>query len=113
MKVKLYFGIIILGSFFTISINSIYGDSDFILELINVTIMPTISKLEIEGENVQDMCPTKECKLEFTNSSFISPKPDNMTISHNISFNLKYNDTNTNVDSIETEHIEKFSDRKF
>jgi hypothetical protein len=108
MDVKIYLGIFILGSFFTISINSIFGDSDFILELKNVTTIPIISKLEIEGENVQQICPTDKCKLEFINSSFIHPKPDNMTISHTIDFNLKYNGTNANLDSIEKEHIEKF-----
>ena len=100
---KIYFGIIILGSFFTISINSIYRDSDFVLELKNVNKDPTISKLEIEVENVQEMCPTDKFKLEVTNSLFISPKPDNMTISHTISFNLKYNiTTDANIDLTKT-----------
>ena len=112
MKIQIYIGIIILGIFFTISINTVFGDSDFVLELINVNKDPIISKLEIEGENVQEMCPTDKCKLEFVNSSFIPPRSNNMTIAHTIGFNLKYNSTtDANIDStIEKEHIEKFSE---
>ena len=81
------------------------------LELINVNKDPIISELEIEGENVQKMCPTINCELEFVNSSFIPLRSNNMTIAHTIGFNLKYNSTtDANIDSIEKEHIEKFSE---
>ena len=53
MKFKIYTIILILLSIFTISINSVFGDSDFVLELINVNKAPTISNLEIDGENVK------------------------------------------------------------
>ena len=36
MKFKIYSLVLSLTSIFTISINSIFGDSDFILELVNV-----------------------------------------------------------------------------
>jgi hypothetical protein len=49
---------------------------------------PTISKLEIDGENVEEICPSSNCELKFTNSSFSPPKPNNMTIAHTIDFNL-------------------------
>ena len=51
MKFKIYTRILILIIIFTISINSVFGDSDFVLELINVNKDPTIPKLEIDGEN--------------------------------------------------------------
>jgi hypothetical protein len=35
----------------------VFGDSDFVLELKNVNKGPTISKLEITGENFQQICP--------------------------------------------------------
>ncbi|HJU59528.1 MAG TPA: hypothetical protein VJ583_07240 [Nitrososphaeraceae archaeon] len=57
------------------------------------------------------MCPTINCELEFVNSSFIPLRSNNMTIAHTIGFNLKYNSTtDANIDSIEKEHIEKFSE---
>ena len=110
MKIKKYLGILVLGIILTISINSVFGDSDFVLELINVNKDPTISKLEIEGENSQEICPTSKCDLEFTNSSFIPPGSNNMTITHTINFNLKYNSTDLNPDPIQKEYSEKFSE---
>jgi hypothetical protein len=111
MKFKIYSLILILTSIFTISINSVFGDSDFILELVNVNTVPTISNLEIDGENVQEICPTSNCELEFTNnSSFNPPESNNMTISHTINFNLKYNSTNVTSDPIKKEYFEKFSE---
>jgi hypothetical protein len=112
LKIKIYVGLLILGIILTISINSVFGDSDFVLELINVNKIPTISKLEISGENVEEICPTIKCKLEFTNSSFNPPESNNnMTIAHTINFNLKYNSTtDSNIDPIKKEHFEKFSE---
>ena len=57
MKFKIFSLILIVVSMFTISIsiNSVFSDSDFVLELINVNKTPTISKLDIDGENVRDM----------------------------------------------------------
>jgi hypothetical protein len=111
MKFEIYTIIFILISIFTISINSVFGDSDFVLELQNVNLTPTISKFEIDGENVQEICPTSKCELEFTNSSFSSPKPYNMTIAHTIDFNLIFNSTDA-ADSvpIKKEYLEKFSE---
>jgi hypothetical protein len=110
MKYKIYNLILILVSIFTISINSVFGDSDFVLELINVNKDPIISNLEIDGENVQEICPTSNCELEFTNSSFSPPKTNNMTIDHTIDFNLLYNSTDINLDSTTKEYSEKFSE---
>ena len=93
MKFNICSLILILGFIFTISINSVFGDSDFVLELINVNTVPTISNLEIDGENVQEICPLDRCKLDFLNSSFNPPEPNNMTIAHTIDFNVKYNST--------------------
>jgi hypothetical protein len=107
----IYTRILILGIILTISINSVFGDSDFVLELINVNKDPTISKLEIEGENSQEICPTSKCDLEFTNSSFIPPGSNNMTITHTINFNLKYNNTDDlNLNPTKKEYSEKFSE---
>ncbi|HEY6588323.1 MAG TPA: hypothetical protein VIY98_08520, partial [Nitrososphaeraceae archaeon] len=91
-------------------VNFVDGDSDFILELQNVNKEPIVSKLEIDGENFQQICPINNCKIEFTNSSFNPPKPDNMTINHTIDFNLKYNSTDVNVDPMKKERTEKFSE---
>ena len=104
MKLTIYTRILILISIFTISINSVFSDSDFVLELQNVNKDPTISNLEIEGENVEEIYPTNKCKLEFTNSSFILPGPKNMTIDYSINFNLKYNNTDLNLDSTTKEY---------
>jgi len=108
MKVKNHFVILLLGTVFAMSINFVYGDSDFILELQNVNKEPIVSKLEIDGENFQQICPIDKCKIELIKSSFNSPKPDNMTIDHTIDFNLKYNNTDVNVDAMKEEHTEKF-----
>ncbi len=110
MKIKNHFVILFLGTVFAMSINFVYGDSDFILELQNVNKEPIVSKLEIDGENFQQICPIDKCKIEFTNSSFNPPKPGNMTIDHTIDFNLKYNNTDVNVDPMKKEHTEKFSE---
>ena len=67
----------------------------------NVNKDPTISNLEIEGENVEELCPTSKCKLEFTNSSFIPPGPKNMTIAYTINFNLN---TDLNLNSTTKEY---------
>ena len=110
MKIKNYRVILVLGTVFAMSVNFVDGDSDFILELQNVIKEPIVSKLEIDGENFQQICPINNCKIEFTNSSFNPPKPDNMTINHTIDFNLKYNSTDVNVDLMKKERTEKFSE---
>ena len=98
-----------MGSTFTISINSIIADSDFALNLINVNTVPTISNLELDGENIQEICPLDKCKLQFINSSFNPPKPNNITITHTIKFNLKGNITNVDSVSLKKEYSEKFN----
>ena len=110
MKIKNYLVILVLGTVFAMSIHFVYGDSDFILELQNVNKEPVVLKLEIDGENFQQICPINNCKIEFTNSSFNPPKPDNMNINHTIDFNLKYNSTDVNVNLMKKEHTEKFNE---
>jgi hypothetical protein len=110
MKFKIYTIILILISIFTISINSIFGDSDFVLELKNVNMTTTISKLEIDGENVEEICPSSYCELKFTNSSFSPPKPNNMTIAHTIDFNLIFKITDADSVPIKKKSSEKFSE---
>jgi hypothetical protein len=97
MKIKNFIGILVLGVF-SISINFIFGDSDFILELKDVSKVPTISKLELNGE------------IEVKNSSFSQPTSTNLTIAHTINFNVKFNITDTNVDSKQKEYFEKYSE---
>jgi hypothetical protein len=110
MKFKIYSINLIFISIFTISINSVFGDSDFVLELQNVNTVPIISNLEIDGENVQEICPANNCEIELTNnnSSFNPPNLNNMTISHIIDFNLKYNNKNVSLDPTKKEYLEKF-----
>jgi hypothetical protein len=110
LKIIIFNFILILGFIITISINSVFADSDFVLKLINVNTLPTISNLEIDGENVQEICPLNKCKLEFINSSFNPPKPNNMTIAHTIIFNLKDNFTNVDSVSLKKVYSEKFSE---
>jgi hypothetical protein len=110
MKFKIYTIILILISIFTISINSIFGDSDFVLELKNVNMTTTISKLEIDGENVEEICPSSNCELKFTNSSFSPPKPNNMTIAHTIDFNLIFKIADADSVPIKKKSSEKFSE---
>jgi hypothetical protein len=109
MKFKIYSIMLILVSIFTISINFVFGDSDFVLELINVNTVPTISNLEIDGENVEELCPTSNCKLEFTNNStFNPPNPYNTNIAHTIDFKLLYNSTDADSFPIKKESFKKF-----
>ena len=108
MKINNHFVFLVLGTVFAMSINFVYGDSDFILELQNVNKEHIVSKLEIDGENFQQICPIDTCKIEFTNSSFNPPKLGNMTIAHTLDFNVKYNNTDVNEELIKKEHTEKF-----
>jgi hypothetical protein len=110
MKINNRFIFLVIGIVFAMSINFVYSDSDFILELQNVNKEPIVSKLEIDGENFQQICPIDTCKIEFTNSSFNPPKLGNMNIAHTINFNLKYNNTDVNVEPIKKEHTEKFTE---
>ncbi|MDW3611684.1 MAG: hypothetical protein QOK90_06125, partial [Nitrososphaeraceae archaeon] len=66
MKIKNFIGILVLGVF-SISINFIFGDSDFILELKDVSKVPTISKLELNGEIYMQICPSDKCEIEVNN----------------------------------------------
>jgi len=45
MKIKNYLVILVLGTVFVMSVNFVYGDSDFILELQNINKEPIVSKL--------------------------------------------------------------------
>lgn len=109
MKIRIFIGILVLGVF-SISINFIFGDSDFILELKDVSKVPTISKLELDGESSMQICPSGKCEIVVINSSFSLPTSTNLTIAHTINFNVKFNLTDINVDSKEKEHFEKFSE---
>lgn len=109
MKIKNFIGILVLGVF-SISINFIFGDSDFILELKDVSKVPTILKLELDGESSMQICPSDKCEIVVSNSSFIQPTSANLTIAHTINFNVKFNITDTNVDSNQKEYFEKFSE---
>jgi hypothetical protein len=109
MKIKNFIGILVLGVF-SISINFIFGDSDFILELKDVSKVPTISKLELNGEIYMLICPPDKCEIEVNNSSFSQPTSTNLTIAHTINFNVKFNITDTNVDSKQKEYFEKYSE---
>ena len=109
MKIKNFIGILVLGVF-SISINFIFGDSDFILELKDVSKVPTISKLELDGESSMQICPSGKCEIVVINSSFSPPTSTNLTIAHTINFNVKFNLTDINVDSKQKEHFEKFSE---
>jgi hypothetical protein len=109
MKSRIFIGILVLGVF-SISINFIFGDSDFILELKDVSKVPTISKLELDGESSMQICPSGKCEIVVINSSFSLPTSTNLTIAHTINFNVKFNLTDINVDSKQKEHFEKFSE---
>jgi hypothetical protein len=109
MKSRIFIGILVLGVF-SISINFIFGDSDFILELKDVSKVPTISKLELDGESSMQICPSGKCEIVVINSSFSPPTSTNLTIAHTINFNVKFNLTDINVDSKQKEHFEKFSE---
>ena len=109
MKIRIFIGILVLGVF-SISINFIFGDSDFILELKDVSKVPTISKLELDGESSMQICPSGKCEIVIINSSFSPPTSTNLTITHTINFNVKVNLTDINVDSKQKEHFEKFSE---
>jgi hypothetical protein len=93
MKIRDFIVILVLGVF-SISVNFSFGDSDFILELKEVSKVPTISKFEIV----------------VSNSSFIQPTSNNLTIAHIINFSIKFNITDTNGDSKQKEYFEKFSE---
>ena len=109
MKIRIFIGILVLGVF-SISINFIFGDSDFILELKDVSKVPTISKLELDGESSMQICPSGKCEIVVINSSFSLPTSTNLTIAHTINFNVKFNLIDINVDSKQKEHFEKFSE---
>ncbi len=109
MKIRIFIGILVLGVF-SISINFIFGDSDFILELKDVSKVPKISKLELDGESSMQICPSGKCEIVVINSSFSLPTSTNLTIAHTINFNVKFNLTDINVDSKQKEHFEKFSE---
>ena len=109
MKIRIFIGILVLGVF-SISINFIFGDSDFILELKDLSKVPTISKLELDGESSMQICPSGKCEIVVINGSFSPPTSTNLTIAHTINFNVKFNLTDINVDSKQKEHFEKFSE---
>lgn len=109
MKIIDFIAILVLGVF-SISINFSFGDSDFILELKEVSKASTISKLELDGEISMQICPSGKCEIVFSNSSFIQPTSNNLTIAHSINFSIKFNITDTNADSKQKEYFEKFSE---
>jgi len=67
-------------------------------------------KLELDGESSMQICPSDKCEIVVSNSSFIQPTSTNLTIAHTINFNVKFNITDTNVDSKQKEYFEKFSE---
>ena len=56
------------------------------------------------------ICPPDKCEIEVNNSSFSQPTFTNLIIAHTINFNVKFNITDTNVDSKQKEYFEKYSE---
>ena len=111
MEIKIFLVILVTGIFFTISMNFVYGDSDLVIELKNVYKHPKVSKLELDGTSSMQLCPSDKCEIVVNNSSFIPPSSDNnMTITHTINFNVKFNITDTNIGSKQKEYYEKFNE---
>jgi hypothetical protein len=111
MEIKIFLELLVIGIFFTMSVNFVYGDSDFVLELKNVDKDPKVSKLELDSESSMQICPSSKCEIVVINSSFSPPISDNnMTIAHTINFNVKFNITATNADSKQEEYFETFSE---
>ncbi len=111
MEIKIFLVLMVIGIFLTMSVNFVYGDSDFVLELKNVDKDPKVSKLELDGESSMQICPSDKCEIVVTNSSFSPPSfENNRTITHTINFNVKSNITDTNADSKQEEYFEKFSE---
>ena len=116
MIVKISFHFILLlftfWIFFVPVMNLVSGDSDYILELGNVTKKPIVSNIEIDGEAYFQICPHEKlynnCEIRITNSSF-SQSTVNLMINHSIDFNVIYNNGVANGNSNKI-NSEKFSE---
>ena len=81
MKIKSISLILIIGMSIPLLMisNSIYGQYskfDFILELDNVSDNPKITYFEIRNESSKDICPHKECKIDYEFEWFSTPTND-------------------------------------
>ena len=81
MNIKSILLIIIIGISIPLLMisNSVYGQYskfDFILELDNVSNNPKITYFEIRNESSKDICPHKECKIDYEFEWFSTPTKD-------------------------------------
>lgn len=92
--------------------NSVYGDSDYILELGNLNKKPVVSNFEIDGEAYLQICSYEKlynnCEIRVTNSSF-SQNTANLMINHSLDFDVIYDIEGVNENSKKI-NIEKFSE---
>jgi len=114
VKIEFYFIVLLftLWIFFVPVMNSVFGDSDYILKLGNVNKKPVVLNFEIDGEAYFQICPYEKlynnCKIRITNSSF-SQSTFNLMINHSIDFNVIYNIEGPNGNSNKI-NSEKYSE---
>lgn len=110
LKSQLSISTFLVIGIFAASLNFAFGQSDFFLEMKNVTQDPEIVTFNITGESYKQICPSAQCKIvEYTYTNFIPPTPSSMTIAYHIEFRLQDDITNKDLGPKKKEFLEQYT----
>ncbi|MGD1838932.1 MAG: hypothetical protein ACPKPY_12855 [Nitrososphaeraceae archaeon] len=78
--------------------------SDFILEMSNVTTDPKITNFELNGTSFNEICPSGKCEINFTSAYFNEPTPDRQSSAYTAKFDLIESSNTTKEDEYLQKH---------
>jgi hypothetical protein len=113
-KFSIVFAFVVGSIVILLSLNQVYGQSDFYLEAkVNPDPLDPleITKFEIQGEIYKEICPSGQCKIDYTDKSnfFFLPSTSVMSISPRVEFTVQDNITNADLGPKEKQFMEQFN----
>lgn len=96
--------------FSTIGLVYAQTESDLGLEIRDVSTNPTISNITIRGASFLEMCPSRNCVINYGLSPYVTtPTPDWQYMSYSVDFDVIDNTVQNEVGPKKKEFLEKFS----
>jgi hypothetical protein len=90
---------LVVGSIILLSLNQVYGQSDFTLEARTIDNSLDVVKFEMQGEKYKDICRSLQCIIDYKDrfTFFFPPTPQGMMMDYQVLFKLQDNVTHADL----------------